>query len=257
MKDFCIILVFNKNYVNKSHETIKQIREIGDYKGDIVCIISDDLKDYTNLLYTDNNIIIKHFPDIEKTEINKILEKTPITSDMQGVYKPIQWHKFNCFRTFFKNNYKKCLYLDTGMQIFKPIDKIINLNCDGKFLAHSDAYPTYEWKLFYQFEDKIFKNQYDELNTVFNLNVNYFQSTMFMFDTSIINDDTYDTLVNLSNKYPNSKTNDQGIMNLYFLCIRNLWEQIKINDDETYYYDFSERFGNNKLNYIMLKYPQT
>jgi hypothetical protein len=78
-----------------------------------------------------------------------------------------------------------------------------------------------------------------------------------MFDTKIINDDTYDTLVELSNKYPNSKTNDQGIMNLYFLCIRNIWEQIMIKDDETFYYDFSERNGLNKNNYIILKYPQT
>jgi hypothetical protein len=46
-------------------------------------------------------------------------------------------------------------------------------------------------------------------------------------------------------------------MNLYFLCIRNIWEQIKIKDDETFYYDFSERNGSNKNNYILLKYPKT
>jgi hypothetical protein len=143
------------------------------------------------------------------------------------------------------------------MSILKPLDKIINLNCEGKFLAHSDAYPTYEWKLQIQFDNKVFANEYDELIKTYDLNVDYFQSTMFMFDTKIINDDTYDKLVELSNKYPNSKTNDQGIMNLYFLCIRNIWEQITIKDDETFYYDFSERNGLNKNNYIILKYPQT
>jgi hypothetical protein len=30
-----------------------------------------------------------------------------------------------------------------------------------------------------------------------------------------------------------------------------------IKDDETFYYDFSERNGLNKNNYIILKYPQT
>jgi hypothetical protein len=208
-------------------------------------------------LYKDENIIIKHYEEINKDEINKILVNNPITSDMQGLYKPIQWHKFNCFRTYFRDNYKKCLYLDTGMSILKPLDKIINLNCEGKFLAHSDAYPTYEWKLQIQFDNKVFANEYDELIKTYDLNVDYFQSTMFMFDTKIINDDTYDKLVELSNKYPNSKTNDQGIMNLYFLCIRNIWEQITIKDDETFYYDFSERNGLNKNNYIILKYPQT
>lgn len=257
MKDFCVILVFNKKFVDKSHETIKQIREVGKYNGDIVCIISDDLKDNIDLLYRDENIIIKHFKEINKTKVGEIFSKTPITSDMQGLYKPIQWHKFNCFNTYFRDNYKKCLYLDTGMSILKPLDKIIDLDCEGKFLAHSDAYPTYEWKLSIQFDNKVFPNEYDKLINAYNLETNYFQSTMFMFDTKIIEDDTYDKLIELSDEYPNSKTNDQGIMNLYFLCIRNIWEQIKIKDDETFYYDFSERNGLNKNNYILLKYPQT
>ena len=257
MKDFCITLVFDKGYINKSHETIKEIREIGQYTGDIVCIISDDLQDHTDSLYKDDNIIIKHFKEIDKSEVNNMLEKSPITLDMQGKNKSIQWQKFNNFRTYFRDSYKKVLYLDTGIRIIKPLSKIINLECEGKFLAHSDAYPTYEWQLFRQFDNTVFPNEFNELVTTYNLNVDYFQSTMFMFDTKIINDDTYDMLVNLSNKYPNSKTNDQGIMNLYFLCIRNIWEQIKIKDDETFYYDFSERNGLNKNNYIMLKYPQT
>jgi hypothetical protein len=257
MKDFCIILVFNKKFVDKSKETIKQIREIGKYNGDIVCIIGDDLKDDIDILYQDENIIIKHFKEADKDKINEILKNNPITLDMQGLYKPIQWHKFNCFRTYFRDNYKKCLYLDTGMSILKPLDKIINLNCEGKFLAHSDAYPTYQWKLNVQFDGVVFPNEYNQLINTYNLNVDYFQTTMFMFDTKIINDDSYDTLLDLSNKFPNSKTNDQGIMNLYFLCTRNVWEQIKIKDEETYYYDFSERNGLIKNNYIMLKYPQT
>jgi len=257
MKDFCIILVFDKGYVNKSYETIKEIREIGQYTGDIVCIVSDDLKDHTDLLYADEKIIIKHFKEIDKSALNEMLEITPITLDMQGKNKPIHWQKFNCFRTYFRDNYKKCLYLDTGMRIIKPLDKIINLDCKNKILAHSDCYPTYEWKLHRQFDYTVFPKEYEELVNTYNLNINYFQATMYMFDTEIIYDDTYDSLVDLSNKYPNSKTNDQGIMNIYFLCIRNIWEQIKIKDDETFYYDFSERYGLNKSNYIMLKYPQT
>jgi hypothetical protein len=65
MKDFCVILVFNKKFVDKSHETIKQIRQVGKYDGDIVCIISDDLKDDVDLLYHDENIIIKHLGNQE------------------------------------------------------------------------------------------------------------------------------------------------------------------------------------------------
>jgi hypothetical protein len=256
MKNFCIILVFNKKYLEKSYNTIKQIRETGQYNGDIVCIISDDLKDFTNLLYVDNNIIIKHFKEIDRNNIIKLLEKNPI-GDGREINKTIQWHKLYCFHNYFKENYKKCLYIDVGMNIFKPLDKIINLNCDDKILAHSDAYPTYVWKLSCQFDNKIFGDLYKELENKYNLNIDYFQSTIMLYDTKIINDNTFDELVKLSTVCINSKTNEQGILNIYFNCILKKWGQITIKDDETYYYDFFERPNLRKNNYIMLKYLKT
>ena len=124
-------------------------------------------------------------------------------------------------------------------------------------LAHSDAYPTYEWMLKNQFDFNQFPELYKELNQNFNLQVNYFQSTILLYDTSIIEDNTKDILIELSNKYINSKTNEQGIMNLYFNCLKNIWEQIKIKDEETFYYDFFERNNFKWSDYIMLKYPKT
>lgn len=253
--------MFNKQYLEKSCVMIRQIREIGLYEGDIVCILSDDLKDHSKLL-KENNVIVKHFKDVDKNKIVNAMRKHPTDKKKKESVKEcfpmssksIHYHKFYCFHEYFKENYKKCLYLDVGMQIFKPLDKIINLDCENKILAHSDAYPTYEYKLSDQFDNIIFPELFEELNKIYNLNIDYFQATMFLYDTEIISDDTFDTLVRLSNIYVNSKTNDQAILNIYFNCLLKKWKQIKIKDNETYYYDFYKRFDLIENDYIMLKY---
>ena len=247
MKDFCVVLVFNKSFVGKSFDTIKQIREVGLYKGDIVCIIGDDLKKLTRLIHKDKNLVVKYFPDMGRTKER---------NDQFGVNKPFQFHKFYCFHSWFRENYKKCFYMDVGMSIFKPLDKIINLDCAGKILAHSDAYPTYKSKLSDQFDKKQFPEQYKQLEAMYNLDVDYFQSTMMLYDTSIISEYTFATLVKLSNVYQNNKTNTQGFMNLYFNCLLKVWEQIQIRDSVTHYYDFYEREGLDPIDYIMVKYSQ-
>lgn len=265
MKDFCIILMFDRKFLKKSHSTIRQIREVGRYSGDIVCIISNDLKNSQQRLYKDDHIIIKHFPQYSTDTIVNHSKKVPTDEGKREIArvcfpmkaKMIHYHKLYCFHPWFKENYKKCFYIDTGTQIFKPLDKMINLDCTGKFLAHSNAYPDYEEVLACQFDSIVYPDLYEELEKKFDLNIDHFQATIFMFDTDIIENDTFDTLMELSYHYVNSKTNDQAILNLYFSCMKHKWEQIKVKDDDTHYYDFWERFGLNKHDYIMLKYPQT
>ena len=50
-----------------------------------------------------------------------------------------------------------------------------------------------------------------------------------------------------------SKTNEQGIMNLYFNCTLKIWKQIQTKDNETRYYDMWERVSTTKKDFIMLK----
>jgi hypothetical protein len=256
MKNECIILVFNKNYLEKANDMILNIRNIGKYYDDIVCIVSDDLKNCDNIIYKNSdNVIIKKFDEIDRSNEINILKNNRI-GDGREINKTIQWHKLYCFHKYFKENYKKCLYIDVGMHIFKPLEKIFNIECDNNLLAHSDAYPTFKWKLNIQFNSEIFPEQYIELSKKYDLNVDYFQSGIMLFNTSIINDDTFDNLIDLSKKYIISKTNEQGILNIYFNCIHKQWKQLPIKDNDTYYYDYWERFNLSKNDYIMLKYPK-
>lgn len=251
MSDNCIILMCNQPYLNKARNTIKQLREIGKYQDDIVLLVGDDLKE----LIVDD-VIVKYFPNIDRSSIIEILKYKPISSDGREFIKPFQWHKVHIFDTYFKK-WKKCLYIDAGMHIFNPIDKIMNLDCTNKLLAHSDAYPTFEWKLKVQFNESQFPELYKELCSTYDLEIDYFQSGILLYDTNIIEHNTKDELLSLSNKYINSRTNEQGIMNIYFNCIKKIWEPVKINDNDTYYYDYWERDNLQYFNYIMLKYPKT
>ena len=74
---------------------------------------------------------------------------------------------------------------------------------------------------------------------------------MMLYHTEIINDNTFDDLLNLTFEYPISRTNEQGIIALYFTNIKPLFKQMRLYNETTYFYDFLSRNKNNK--YIMLK----
>jgi lipopolysaccharide biosynthesis glycosyltransferase len=151
-----------------------------------------------------------------------------------------QYHKFHLFTPFFKQ-WRYVFYIDCGAKIYNNIAPILQTATPDTLLAHSDAYPTYQWKLSCQFLEKI--------DLDLDLDTDYFQSTIMLFDTNIIEDNTFQQLYKLTEKYPVSTTNDQGILNLYF---KKKWKQIPIGDETTYYYDFNIR--NSDKPYIMTKY---
>lgn len=253
--------MFDRKFVKKATQTISQIRTVGAYKGDIVCILANDLHNHHDLLHKDNNVVCKNF---FQYDTSPILNHPKRMENFASPYFPmkrkmIHYHGFYMFHSWFKENYKKCLYIDVGAQIFKPLDKITNLDCTNKLLTHSNAYPEYksEDKLYTQFDKVVFPELYDELNTLYDLDVDHFQATVMLYDTAIIEGDTFDTLWKLAYRYVNSIANEQAIMNLYYGCMKHKWEQLPIKDNETHYYDFYERGDLKKEDYIIVKYPQT
>jgi hypothetical protein len=247
----CVVLLCNKEYFDKFIYTCNQLITNGNYNGNICLVIGDDLYNHELLncdFIRNNNIIIKYFPDIQFSN-NFLKINNNINTDGRNLTKKFQWHKLHLFNTFFKK-WDYIFYLDCGMNIFSDISPILNEISENTLLAHSDAYPTYEWKLHIQF-CKDNKEYYKKLSDKYNLNIDYFQTTMMLYHTEIINDNTFDDLLNLTFEYPISRTNEQGIIALYFTNIKPLFKQIRLYNETTYFYDFLSRNKNNK--YIMLK----
>jgi hypothetical protein len=196
-------------------------------------------------LIRDNNIIIQHFPDLQFPDTFMAA-----VANLPTRNKLFQYHKFHLFNSYFKK-WDTILYIDCGMKIYADIRPILDTIIPDTLLAHSDAYPTYKWKLHTQF-NRSQVEIFNDLNENYNLDIDYFQTTMMLYDTSIIQENTFYDLYQLAIKYPLSLTNDQGIIALYFTNIFPVWKQIPTSNERTYFYDFTKR--NKNKNYIMIKY---
>ena len=91
---------------------------------------------------------------------------------------------------------------------------------------------------------------YSELAARYDLRSDYFQTTMMYFDTAILAEGLPQKLFELACQFPICRTNDQGIIALYFLKQR-LFRQICLQNRETYFYDYLRR--DPTYRYIMLK----
>jgi len=163
--------------------------------------------------------------------------------------KMFQYHKFYLFDHYFKQ-YNYVFYLDCGIHIFQPISQLLQTKQPNTLLAHSDAYPQFEWKLKCQFDETQTK-LFSELSSTYNLSQDYCQTTIMLYDTSIIDADTFQNLYDLAVKFPISKTNDQGIIALYYTQIKPHFKQIPVRNQETWFYDYLSRAK--QFKYIMLK----
>jgi hypothetical protein len=249
-KKICVTLLCDNLYFDQMIQTLTQLKDFGKYEGDICLVIGDDLLNSDKLNHPLlSGVIIKHFENIQFSE--DFLDKFySIKRDKFWSDKKFQYHKLHLFNKFFKQ-WDYVFYIDSGIKIMHPIQPIINSKKENKLLAHSDAYHTYERKLRIQFdsENPLFEN----LTKKFNLDIDYPQTTIMLFDTNIINDDTYKNILELTEEVKISITNDQGILALYFTNINHCWEQITTEDENTWFYDYLLRPHKMQKPHIMLK----
>jgi hypothetical protein len=248
-KEICVVLLCDDLYFEAMINTLVQIRQAS-YRGDVCLVIGDDLKESDKLTHPLlKNVVIKHFPDITFSE--EFLETFySIKRDQFWRDKKFQYHKLHLFNSFFKQ-WEYIFYIDSGIKIFDKIQPIIDTKKEGKLLAHSDAYHEYIWKLHNQFD--MSHHSSDNLMKKYDLFVDYPQTTIMLYDTKIINDDTFSEILNLAEEVKISITNDQGIIALYFTNVKPVWEQIPLGDEKNWFYDYLLR--NFKMNkpHIMLK----
>ena len=242
MANICVAFVCNYRYLHKFFETCKALIYVGEYSGQIVLLVGNDInvKSLAKLPFFVENpqILICQEPDIQfSASTIEAINTTNAKCDKFG-YKLFQYHKFYLFTPYFKQ-WDYVFYIDCGAKIYDNIQPILDCATPNALVAHSDAYPTYQWKLGDQFLD----------NSVQNAS-NYFQSTIMLYCTSLIdNYHTFNNLCDLATKYPQCRTNDQGILNLAFA---NVWKQIPLHNEKKYLYDFCIRHTDKP--YIMTKY---
>ena len=255
--NICAVFLTDNKYFPKFIYTCGQLLNNGKYKGDICLVVGDDLNEKMNKTQLEfiekNNIIVKYFPNIKFSD-DFLQSQQKMDRAGKGTHwfaKRFQFHKFHLFNVYFKK-WNNIFYLDCGITINKDVSPMLELFEKNTLLAHSDAYPYYKWKLHDQFRSPTNTECFNKLNAKYNLNIDYCQTTIMLYDTNIIETDTYDMILNLLFEYPISITNDQGIIALYFTNIKPLFKQIKTKDEKSYFYDYLPR-GVSRDKYIMLK----
>ena len=218
---------------------INQVREIGKYEGEILIITSLFTPTiFFQFFLKDKNIKIYRFGKIKfSRSTNKELKNINIPGKPnRHKTKRFQWHKLHLFDQKLKI-WDKIFYIDINMRIHFDIEPILKLNPKNKLLARADSYPEYDKDLSSQFyKESLY---YEKLNKNYDLSIkDYFQTGLMFYDTEIIKNDTKDNLIKLSEEFPLSSTNEQGIMNLYFGCEENNYQELDINVGEykTYFY---------------------
>jgi len=260
MKSWVLVLVANEPYLSKAFQTIHQARTIGKWRDSICLLCPESLQfDHSIVRFIeDYSVFVLKIPDHPLEPLLRLWNQNPDHPNFPYVAtRPFIYQKFNIFHTFFKQ-WEVVFYLDAGCQIQGPLERI-KQSCEpnGILYAHSDAYPTYEWKLDRQFSFEIApESMVTELKTLYNFNVDYFQTTLLIFDTTLIEDITVQLLFSLAEKYPISFRMDQGIINLLFLCEMGVWRQMPFADQEGFLYDFHEREGCLRRQYLIMKYPK-
>lgn len=249
-KDICVVLLCDNLYFDQMIQTLSQLKSVGEYTGDVCLIIGDDLLNSDKLNHPLlNGVTIKHFENIQFSEdfLNKFYS---IKREKYWCDKKFQYHKLHLFNKFFKQ-WDYVFYIDSGIKIMHPIQPIIDSKKENKLLAHSDAYHTYVWKLKVQFDSE--DSSFESLSKKFNLDIDYPQTTIMLYDTNIIDDDTYKNILELTEEVKISRTNDQGMLALYFTNINPCWEQITMENENTWFYDYLLRPHKRQKPHIMLK----
>jgi hypothetical protein len=257
----CVTFLSDAKYFDKFVETCTQLIQRGQYlatrggsgsssdqRRDICLIIDDSLHEleiYNHPFLLENKIVVKYFPNIKFSD-----NFHSIARHCDRYNKIIQYHKFYLFDQFFKK-WDYIFYMDAGMQIKSPIQPILDVLKPDCFYAHSDSYHEYKWALERQFFN--IGGYLEKLRQHMDLNIDYFQTTILIFDTrKYIRDNVVERLIDLTEEFPNSNTNEQGIMSIYF---SKVWQQIPMfvpNKPYIRLYDFMPRFP--PYTYIMYKY---
>ena len=236
--DLSICFVANFKYLYKNFPRIyQQLRTNGKYQGEILIITSLICPTFLiKNIIKDKKITVFRFKKLKfnvKTE--KILENLNSNPNRHNT-KRFQWQKLYLFNKKIKR-WKYVFYLDINMHIHHDINDILAVRPQGKLFARADGYPDYKWKLSSQFDQT--NKLYESLKNNFDLEINnYFQTGVLYFDTELISDNTFGEIISILDEFPISVTNEQGILNLYFIFLRNKYKQLveEVNGKISYYY---------------------
>tara|TARA_B100000900_G_scaffold416277_1_gene450946 strand:+ start:24493 stop:25275 length:783 start_codon:yes stop_codon:yes gene_type:complete len=221
-----VCFVADLRYLYKNFTRIyNQLRTNGKYKGEILVITNIFTPTFLiKEIRKNKNVTVLRFKKIRFSKDSESSLKNLNVKLNRHINKNFQWSKLYLFNKKIKR-WRYIFYFDINMTVHHDINPIINIRPENKIYARADGYPDYSWKLNSQFDKT--NNIFTKLSKVYDLErTDYFQTGLMYFDTNIITKSTFDEIISITEKYPISITNEQGILNLYFLFINKKYEEL-------------------------------
>ena len=232
---------------------INQVRNEGEYTGDIIILTSKFIPTFLFNLDNKKNVKYLKFKRIKfdkKTE-KSLKEINTLGQPNRHIYKNFQWHKLHLFDTKLKHwNY--IFYVDINMTIHKNINPILKNKPIKCLFANRDYSNGENWTLEGQFDNT--HKDFSKLKNKYDLTVkNYFQTGMVFYDTKIIETETKKDIIKLVKKYPYTRTNEQAIMNLYFVFEKDLFKKLPENIEGLSTYSYWKHDDNTRITKQLVK----
>ena len=239
-ENLAIAVVGNFKFLLKHfNKFFKNITLEGNYSGDILVITTYFAPTFLLFKITASpNVQVLRFKKIKfKKETNiKLSNLETRGRPNRHLTKNFQWHKLHIFNKKLKQwNY--IFYIDLNMYIHHDINPILKKRPTGKVYARSDGYPEFTKKLKSQFDET--KKEFADMKKIFDIDKkDYIQTGVLYFDTKLIDSNLLTDCIELVNKFPITLTNEQGILNLYFMekKVQVLELPLMFGDYLSYYY---------------------
>jgi hypothetical protein len=248
--DNVIVTLTTDDFVPIVADLIRLVRCVGLYEGPIV-VLYTGMRAKIEPTFTEFNVILQDALELFPTNMRHA-PSPPCGIDgdedrTKRVTRSFAYYlKLSIFSSYFKQ-WNRVLWLDARNQIHYTLAPFFkDINSTGVLLANPDAWPRPSnlWPTRSQFFSDCNPKLFNQLNKRYDLDREHFQSTLMLFDTSII-DDT-NTLINLAKLYQDFgviNSGDQGILSLHFSQDRQVYQHLPYRLSNTLMvpYDFKPR----------------
>ena len=208
MSDCVLVAVANKRYIEPAKALFYGAFQTGRWRDDMVLLPLDDVPPDQAHWFTSRGVTVQRF-------------KSPLPTHGLPLAQAAQFHKLNVFRPFFKR-WKRVIYLDCDILLLRDMTPLRCIPTHNSLLVDGEDWPT---GLASQFSAAADPKLYQSLLTKFpHLSQPNFNTSSMVYETTLLEDTTFDTLASLLKEYlPILKNGDQPVLNLHF---HQRWRQL-------------------------------
>ena len=221
-----VVTLCDENYFRKAIRTIRDLRTVGQWEGDIVLISvgftpSQDLCES----YRVKNVQFSGIPIKSLIDYYKANPLSIATLDARETKKGTQWEKLHVFDMYFRA-WDCILFMDAGLRVLDSVHAFFSLTWKGRIMALDDTWNDPIKKFRCQVEMTNNPSAIQALIGEYGsgiLDEHYFLNCIWIFDTSLITETTKQEMIDITNKYPVWRTNEMGVMNVFFHFHLRAW----------------------------------